>query len=501
VIRVTQMNTIKDLYENDGLSLREIARRTDLSFQTVQKYAYKEDWSNDNLPNIEPSSYPVLEPYIPTIDAWLDADRKIPRKQRHTVKRIYDRLRDECGFPGSYSSVKKYVRKKKFVMKAATEGYLPLAHPDGCGQVDFGEFIYYDGKQEEHNAYALTISFPNSNKGYTQAFPSQNQECLLTGMQRIFEHIGGVPPRLRFDNMTTAVAQVLEGTERVLADGFMRFKLHYRFQADFCNPRSGNEKGNVENKVGYSRRNAFVPVPTITSFEEFNESLWDWCEKDAERPHYKYKVSIQELWREEQDSLLALPEYPFPVFRYESMAVNKYGFAVIDTNKYGLAPSLYGETVQAKIFYDHVEFFHDHQLVGKYRRSYGSNEEIYDWTQYVSTLCKKPGAIEHTRFFHQMPQPWQQHLEQSRGKDRKNALQLLQEIVRDGNAALCNDVLELAGVNGRTDADSMRQCYYMIAKKEYRPEPLKMISDAPALNYNPNLSAYDGLMVGGEAHG
>lgn len=214
-----------------------------------------------------------------------------------------------------------------------------------------------------------------------------------------------------------------------------------------------------------------------------------------------YSFPIQELWREEQDSLLALPEYPFPVFRYESMAVNKYGFAVIDTNKYGLAPSLYGETVQAKIFYDHVEFFHDHQLVGKYRRSYGSNEEIYDWTQYVSTLCKKPGAIEHTRFFHQMPQPWQQHLEQSRGKDRKNALQLLQEIVRDGNAALCNDVLELAGVNGRTDADSMRQCYYMIAKKEYRPEPLKMIPNAPALNYNPNLSAYDGLMVGGEAHG
>lgn len=281
MLKMAQKEYIKHLYEVEDKSVLEIANATGFNYRTVRKYAYQEDWSNDDLPNIEPTSYPVLESYIPTIDAWLEADRKIPRKQRHTVKRIYDRLRDECGFPGSYSSVKKYVRKKKFVMKAATEGYLPLAHPDGCGQVDFGEFIYYDAKQEEHNAYALTISFPNSNKGYTQAFPSQNQECLLTGMQRIFEHIGGVPPRLRFDNMTTAVAQVLEGTERVLADGFMRFKLHYRFQADFCNPRSGNEKGNVENKVGYSRRNAFVPVPTITSFEDFNESLWDWCEKDA----------------------------------------------------------------------------------------------------------------------------------------------------------------------------------------------------------------------------
>ena len=109
-------------------------------------------------------------------------------------------------------------------------------------------------------------------------------------MKRIFEYIGGIPIRLRFDNMTTAVAQVLKDGERVLTDGFTRFMLHYRFQADFCNPASGNEKGNVENKVGYNRRNAFVPVPVIASFDEFNERLWEWCEKDADRLHYKYKV-------------------------------------------------------------------------------------------------------------------------------------------------------------------------------------------------------------------
>ena len=135
-------------------------------------------------------------------------------------------------------------------------------------------------------------------------------------MKRIFEHIGGVPPRLRFDNMTTAVAQVLKDGERVLTEGFTRFMLHYRFQADFCNPASGNEKGNVENKVGYSRRNAFVPVPVITSFEEFNEQLLEWCEKDADRLHYKHKVPIRELWEEDKAALLELPQYPFSVFRY-----------------------------------------------------------------------------------------------------------------------------------------------------------------------------------------
>ena len=109
-------------------------------------------------------------------------------------------------------------------------------------------------------------------------------------MKRIFEYIGGIPIRLRFDNMTTAVAQVLKDGERVLTDGFTRFMLHCIFRADFCNPASGKEEGNVEKKVGYSRRNASAFGSVITSFEEFNKWFWEWYEKDADRLHYKYKV-------------------------------------------------------------------------------------------------------------------------------------------------------------------------------------------------------------------
>ena len=499
MLRMAQIDYIKDLYENEDLSLREISRRTGHSFQTVQKYAYQENWSAEQLPNLEAENYPNLEKYIPSIDEWMEADRKLPRKQRHTAMRIYHRLVEEQGYPGSYSSVKRYVRKKKFVLKLATEGYLPLAQPCGYGQVDFGESLYYDAQGKERKGYALTVSFPQSNKGYTQFFPSQNQECLLEGLKRVFERIGGVPPRLRFDNLSTAVVKVLEDGERELTEGFTRFMLHYRFRAEFCTPAAGNEKGNVENKVGYSRRNAFVPVPTVTSFEAFNEWLWEWCEKDAQRLHYKYKIPIQELWEADRESLLKLPEYPFPVFRYEALSVNKYGFAVIDTNKYGLAPTLAGKTVQAKIFFDHIEFYYDHHPVGRYRRSYGRDEELYDWTQYVGTLLKKPGAVEHTRFFKQLPQQWQELLAQSRGRERKGALRLLDEIVRDGNAPLCEDALSMATENGRTDPDSIRQCYYMIAKKEFRPKPLELRDSTPKLRYDPNLTAYDGL-TGGVSH-
>ena len=498
MLRMAQINHIKELYEKQEKSLREIARITGHSFATVQKYAHRNDWNQDFQLKVKEQNYPILGEYIATIDEWLEADRKIPKKQRHTRWRIYCRLRDEYGYKGSYSSVKRYIRRKKFATRDQKEGYLPLAHPAGDAQADFGEFLYYDGKGREKKAYALTLSFPQSNMGYTQVFPSQNQECLLEGLKRIFEHIGGVPRKIRFDNMKTAVVRMLEGHERVLTDGFHRFQLHYRFEAEFCNLASGNEKGNVENKVGYSRRNFFVPIPTITSFDEFNEGLWERCEKDAQRPHYKHKVFICELWKADKDALLQLPEYPYSVFRYKAVVVNKTGFVMIDSNRYGLPPLFSGETVQAKIFYDHIEFFHDHKAVGTYRRSYGTNEEIYDWTQYVSALCRKPSAIEGTRFFHKMPERWQEYLKKVHGTERKSALQLLNEMVNDGNAALCDDALELLTDSGRSDPDSLRQCYYIIAKKEYHPKPLELPS-SPTFHYNPDLSAYDDLM-GGEKH-
>lgn len=499
MISMAEKMYIKQLYE-EGVSKSEIQKRTKLNYRTVCKYAEKEDWNEEKLPNVDAARYPVLGEYIPIIDEWLEADSKVPRKQRHTAQRIFDRLRDEKGFAGSYSSVKRYVRKKRTVMRESSAGCLPLEQPQAYAQVDFGEFQYIDPEGAEKKAYELVMSFPYSDKAYVQAFPSQNQECLLTGMRRIFEYIGGVPIRIRFDNMSTAVAQVLEGAERKLTEGFTRFMLHYRFQADFCNPASGNEKGNVENKVGYIRRNALVPVPTIISFDEFNGRLFEWCEKDAERPHYRRGVTIQSLWGEECSKLLTLPETQYQVFRYEALRVGKTGFVVLDTNKYGLSPELHNETVQAKIFYDRIEFYHDHALVASYRRSYDKNGEFMDWTQYIRTLCRKPGAAEHTRFFTTMPKQWQDYLAQTKGHERRNALQLLEDIVRDGNADSCADILTLAQQSGRSDVDSVRQCYYSLLKENRPPEPLDLLAQVPMLNYSPDLSVYDSL-AGGEING
>ena len=498
MLRMTQIEYIKDLYENEGLSLREIARRTHKDFRTVQKYAYRDDWRPLVEPNMNPEDYPVLGEYIPDINEWLEQDGREPRKQRHTTTRVFKRLQNEYGFKGCYATVKRYVNRKRDEMAKRKESFLPLDHPPGDSQVDFGKFKYYDAAGEDQKGYALSISFPYSNAGWTQVFQSENQECLLTGMKRIFYHIGGVPIRCRCDNMTTAVSQVLDGADRIIADGFYRFMLHHRFKADFCTPAKGNEKGNVENKVGYTRRNMLVPVPVIIDFDAFNDDLLRRCDEDHDREHYKHDALIRELWEEERQILLDLPEHEYEVFSYDSMKVDKYGFIKLDTNKYGLSPELSGKVVQTKIYFDKIEAFYDHRLLKVFRRSYEKNVEDCDWKDYLPTLIKKPGATEHTRFFNQMPKLWQEHLRSITGRERKSALLLLAEIVNDGNEALCDDALELASVHGRLDNDSIRQCYLLISRPESYPQPLILSSATPLLNYHPDLSVYDGLTGGAE---
>lgn len=172
MISMAEQMYIKQLYE-DGVSKGEIQRRTKLNYRTVCKYADTEDWNDDKLPNVEQENYPVLGEFIPLINEWLESDTKVPRKQRHTAKRIYDRLREEAGYTGGYSSVKRYVRKKRFVLRQEPAGCLPLAHPKAFAQVDFGEFQYYDAYGTERKAYELVMSFPYSDKAYAQVFPSQ----------------------------------------------------------------------------------------------------------------------------------------------------------------------------------------------------------------------------------------------------------------------------------------------------------------------------------------
>lgn len=177
--------------------------------------------------------------------------------------------------------------------------------------------------------HELVISFPSSNGGYTQLCKSENAECLLEAMQRIFEHMGKVPRRILFDNMSSAVTKILPKHERRLADTFSRFTLHHKFEAVFCNPNKGNEKGSVENKVGYKRRNFFVPVPTIIDLEQFNKELLIRCDDDMKREHYRKQELICDLFKEDLKSMLPLLKERFKVTRLIKGKTDNYSFVPI----------------------------------------------------------------------------------------------------------------------------------------------------------------------------
>ncbi len=223
-----------------------------------------------------------------------------PYKQRHTARRVFDRLKE--GYPefdASDRSVRTLVAKLKEELNLQKEGSLPLEHPPGEAQVDFGSATFIENGVEYEGNY-LNISFPYSNGGYTQLFKAENQECLLEGLKSIFEHIGGVPTAIWFDNMSTAVKKIKAHGERDLTQGFLRFMMHYGFQSNFCNPNSGNEKGSVENKVGYHRRNLFVPIPEFNDLKEYNKELLTKLDDDMNREHYKEIGFINELFLEDK---------------------------------------------------------------------------------------------------------------------------------------------------------------------------------------------------------
>ena len=269
---MTEVHNLRKLYYDEGKNITEISKETGRDRKTVRLYLEKEDWNEIQPRSLAGVEFPKLDPFKADIDAWLTEDKKAKRKQRHTAKRVYQRLVEKYqeNFNCSYRTVAGYVSKRKKEIFGQRAGYLPLEHIPGEAQGDFGDAEYYENGQLYSGKY-LNLSFPHSNQGYFQLFKGENQECLFEGLISIFEHIGGVPPRIWFDNTKTIVTKVLKDGGRTLTDDFLRFSEHYRFEAVFCNVEAGHEKGNVESKVGYHRRNWLVPVPRFERLSEFNQ--------------------------------------------------------------------------------------------------------------------------------------------------------------------------------------------------------------------------------------
>ncbi|MBI9032710.1 IS21 family transposase [bacterium] len=491
---------IKILAKNKENSLREIVRETGHSFNTVKKYIEINDFNIDLTRKVK-KKHSKLDPFKETLISWIKNDSKAPRKQKHTVKRMHHRLTEQFGdkYNVSYRALCDYVVKlKKELQLFKNEGMVPLKHPPGTAQLDFGKtsYILNDVTIE---GYHLVISFPFSNMGFAQLFPAQNQEALFQGMKNIFEYIGGVPKEIWFDNMSTAVVKVGKGQDRTLTEMFMRFAAHYGFNSKFCNPAKGNEKGSVENKVGYIRNNFFVPVPQINNLNEYNEELLYQCSEDAKRKHYKKNHSIEKLFLDDQEHLILLNEIEFAVLKQEKRKVDNVGYIRFQSNSYSVHPKYAKKEVWIKIYYDRLEILDEsYKLITKHQRSYKKNQEYTNWELWIDTFIEKPRAFEQCEYFDSLPLTFKSYFKSKRKyEDKRKFLSLLGSFLIEDSFEMAAKVLEGNLASGITDLDSFKAAYLAKLEPNKHFLPLDLKENIPLIQeYEVDLIGYDKFLGG-----
>jgi transposase len=378
---------VRHAYYNDGKSQREIASLYGINRRTIKKMvessapaAYKR--------SLDPSVLKVA-PHKEWIDEILASDQKVHKKQRHSVLRIFNRLKDERNFNGGYTIVREYIAEKRLKNK---EMFIPLIHEPGMAQCDFGEADAMIGGKMMRLHY-LVMQLPYSDAFFVKAYPAENTESFCDGHRSAFDYFGGVPKIILYDNTKIAISKILKAGKREKTQGFLRLKSHYLFESNFANPASGNEKGGVENMVGYIRRNFMVPIPTFDTIDAFNDYLSQCCtgaQKAVKRGHDK---SVKDRLKEE--AFLPLTYTPYEAFRFQSGVISSEGLVRFDNNDYSVPVHLGPQKVFIKGYAMNVAIIYKDKIVAKHQRLYGKAGVQFNPIHYLSLLTRK------SRAFHQ----------------------------------------------------------------------------------------------------
>ena len=334
-----------------------------------------------------------MEPFLPIIAEILTADRQAPRKQRHTAQRIYDRLVAEHGFDGSYSSVKESVRAWK---QSHREVFLPLTHPPGEAQVDFG-FAEVELAGERVKVALFVMSLPYSDAVFLQAFPRECTESFQEGHKRAFAFFQGVPQRISYDNSRVAIRKFVGPRTRELTREFLRLQSHYLFAAHFCLVRRANEKGHVENLVGFTRRNFLVPVPRVESLAELNEQLEAHCRTDLERQVRGRSSAKRVLLEEERTALLPLPRGEFDARRTTQASANSLSLVRFDSNSYSVPVKYAHREITIVASVDELRLIYQDALIARHPRRWKRDQYVFEPLHYLAILETKPGGFDHAR--------------------------------------------------------------------------------------------------------
>jgi len=401
MLTVDDYEQIRRKHLIDGMSQRAIAREMSLARNTVAKAITQAVPSGYQL--TKPRPKPAIDPVKAIIDAWLEEDRRKPRKQRHTAQRIYERLRDEYDFGGAATTVRRYVRQVK---RYGQEVFMPLAfEPGEEAQVDWHEgWVEENGVERKVQFFCMRLCY--SKASFVWPYERATLEAFLDGHVRAFESFGGIPRRLAYDNLKSAVIQVLDGHERKLNLKFRELRSWYLFDTRFCNVARGNEKGDVENLAKRSERTYLTPIPAIGHLSELGPLLLTGCQKDLElpgpRPHQD--KTRRELLEEERRSFLPLQEKPFEACTRRSTFVDKRSLIQVDTNSYSAPVRWAHHPVLIKSFVDRIELWCEQERVATHTRCYKKGQFRLEPFHYLMLLKTKPGSLDNARAF--KGQPW-----------------------------------------------------------------------------------------------
>jgi transposase len=507
--KVELFDLIRRAFELEGKSVRAIAKQFSIHRRTVRQ-ALQDAIPPERKRPRRPR--PKLEPVRAFIDQLLEADRQAPRKQRHTAHRIYLRLQSERPTQAlGESTVRQYVRERKLELGLlGREVCIPQSYQWGAeAQVDWYEAVVeLDGEQSRLQFFALRSMA--SGAAFHRAYLRATQQAFLEAHQLAFHYFGGVFRRLRYDNLKSAVRKLLRGHRREETARFLLFRSHWQFEASFCNPGLGHEKGGVEGEVGYFRRNHLVPIPQVKTVEELNERLLAACRADLARRFGDRAQSVGEAFALEQAHLLPLQAEDFQVAEESFCRVDGKGCVQVRTNYYS-TPLRPGTQARVRVLPLRVEVWDGAHLVACHRRCYQSRQQVLELEHYLDVLERKPGAFAGSRPLEQWRQAgrWTAAHDQFwGGLQRKYGAQagtrLMIELLQLGRSAGYGPLqraIEQALSLGATDAAAVR---YLLQAPGLAPEiaPLLALEEVKRADYYsrplPPLVAYDALLGSNE---
>ena len=339
-------------------------------------------------------SCPRLAPVRPLIDAMLEQDRQAPRKQRHTAHRIYTRLRAAYPqYPISERRVRQYVRARKTELGLLGPAVcIPQSYDWGIeGQVDWYEAAV-DLAGERQVVQVFVVRSMASGAAYHRAYPRATQQAFLEAHQYAFHYFGGVFRRLRYDNLTSAVKKILRGHQRQETTRFIAFRSHWQFEAAFCTPAQGHEKGGVEGEVGYFRRNHLVPILQVANWDELNERLRCACQADEQRFIQDRALTVGQAMAVERPQLLPLQPEDLELTEEQYCRVDGKGCVQVRTNWYS-TPLPPGTQARVRVAPMTITILQAGQEVACHERCYRRRQQVLELEHYLEALLHKPGAL------------------------------------------------------------------------------------------------------------